>query len=264
MKNSILMIAILLLSLSCKDVEKTVDSSKNLKGDIETADNYNQFRDMYADASILLVRSSDFNSSTSLVERFSVGFINEEMIVPSAIYLNGNILNKSNDYTIHQFYDEGLSDDVYGTELSIAFETKVVPDDAEGTEISVGFNTDVLSDDFYNPAPLNVDCNITENFTIGSGMTFNWNKYLGSKGVVFKIRADKGANPDIISSIEKEIILEDNGSFTIPAEWLVDFPDGAIVSASLSRGSYKMMNTSKNLSVGIIAFSSCEGMFIKM
>lgn len=230
---------------SCKDLESTIEKPSSLENVSSVVDEYSQFRDTYSDAALLLVRHSDFNSANALAEHLSVGFINESLIIPNSISINDQVLNSQNEYTVHNEYDDGLTNTIYGHNLMIKFDNEV------------------LTDSFYNSTAINVSCNINENYFLENGMTFNWNEDLNSKGVIFHVQAYVGGNSETTQIQEKELMLADNGSFTIPEGFLDEFTNGTMMQVTFKRGNYTMLNTSDNLKVSVIGMSSCGGTFIK-
>lgn len=242
MKNIIITLAVFTFMVSCKESENLLNRVENF-ATIE--DEYQQFLDRDYDVAILIQRGAnmqdDINNS---VERISLGFLNDSMAIPNIVRVNDVELSQSNDYTYHHYYDEGFTNTIYGH------------------QIAVSLDSEILTPSFYNAVSLDVSTDIDSTAILEEGATFTWNDDVNSKGVLFSISGFDPTNPDPTNEIKKEIILEDNGLFTIPNGWLSDFPDQTVVQLTIKRGNYEIMVSAAGYEVGVLAYSQQAGTYV--
>lgn len=248
MKKSILLIFITMLLFSCS---KNLVFFKNKNNDLTSSNpvlsaDLLDFLDKDFDSDVRLVRYTQYNAMVDSDEHFNIGFGSSfSGLKPNDIKINSISLNSINKYNKQNL--TSLSNDIFGTNLTIAFDS------------------DTLDSAFYSSVPMHVTYDTSYRF-LTEGMTFNWNADTGSNAVVFYISASKGINSSLSSDFYKTIVIDDNGSFTIPSGFLSELTSQNIwfVETAFIRGNYKMLQTTNNNAVRVISAGICQGpMFLQ-
>jgi hypothetical protein len=199
------------------------------------------FMEQDYDSDVRLVRYTQYNDFEDANEHFNIGFGSSfSGLKPNVVSINSISVNSTDKYNKQNL--TSLSNDIFGTKLTIAFDS------------------DTLDNAFYSSVPMRVTYDTSYHF-LTEGMTFNWNADTGSNAVVFYLSASKGINSSLSSDFYKTIVIEDNGSFTIPSGFLSELTSQNIwfVETAFIRGNYKMLQTTNNNAVRVISAGICQG-----
>ncbi len=186
---------------------------------------------------IYMDSGNQFNevSNESNGESFSVGYISSTI---ESINLNDVELNTSNSFYLQTSkHANSVSKDIYGQDVKIKI------------------NQQLLKTTFHCPNRINVSYNQKKYpLTLEEGMTFYWTPDKTSDNVMVRFVF----NDVVGKTIQKQLIIKDNGHFTVPKNWLEELPENCYVLFTIQRTYEKIIKTEHARKIKVRSMSTAS------
>jgi len=241
----ITLLILVMASISCTDeITGTIDDEIS----ISSFEDYFKFMNQEADGSVLIQSISTINSNGEI---FSVSSSIKGNKNPLTFIVDDRTLNFSN---YHYSSKQGKSHsnlsnqdlrNVFGNKFEVELNTSSIYAKSTASDKSISSENISSISSVYIPELVSASFSNLANGKIVAGTSINWNAdYINQNGVVIGLEYNPLAQPK--KSIKEEkperlltgLTVEDNGSYTISAKDLSQYPSNAMMTLYIGRAGY--------------------------